>query len=331
MTRLDLRALPLYRAVRMRAILIPRDGGGGLRRVLLPAVIGLAVLGLVGTSCRSGPGGSSGSLTVVAAFYPVFEAAERVGGALVDVTDLTAPGVEPHDLELTPDQVEAIATADVVLYVGAGFQPGVQDAVGDARGVTVDLLAGLPTVEPPGGSEQGLTADPHVWLDPELYARMVDEVRHALATAAPDDASTFRSNARSFTDAISRLADEYRAGLATCQRTLIVTNHAAFGYLASEYGLTQEAISGVAPDAEPSAQRLAELRDLVQRRGITTIFTEDLVSPKVAETLAEEAGVRTAVLHTLEGLTDEEIAAGDDYGSQMQENLSTLRTALGCS
>lgn len=294
----------------------------------------LFVFFVLAAAC-SAPGGSAdgspGTLAVVAAFYPVFEAAQRVGGELVDVTNLTAPGVEPHDLELAPDQAEAIATADVVLYLGEGFQPAVQDAIGDARGLAVDLLAGLPTLEPPGGSEEGLTVDPHVWLDPSLYARMVDEVRAALAEAAPEDASTFRTNADAFTGEIDSLADDYADDLAHCDRSLLVTNHAAFGYLAAAYGLTQEAISGVAPDAEPSAQRLAELRTLVEEHGVTTIFTEDLVSPKVAQTLAEEAGVGTAVLHTLEGLSDEEVAAGADYGSQMQENLSTLRRALGCS
>ncbi|MGZ5296013.1 MAG: metal ABC transporter solute-binding protein, Zn/Mn family [Actinomycetota bacterium] len=287
-----------------------------------------------GTSCATSGGsnqGSSGKLSVVAAFYPVQEAAERVGGKLVDVTNLTPPGVEPHDLELSPDQVEAIAIADVVLYLGDGFQPAVEDALGDAEGLTIDLLADLPTVEPPSGSEEGLTVDPHVWLDPVLYAQMVEEVRAALAQAAPQAASTFRKNADAFTNEISQLADDYRTGLASCDRNLIVTNHAAFGYLASRYGLMQGAISGLAPDAEPSAQRLAEMKQLVEQQGVTTIFTEDLVSPKVAQTLAEEAGVRTAVLHTIEGLTDEEVAAGDDYGSQMRENLSTLRRALGCS
>lgn len=289
---------------------------------------------LLGTSCASSGGSdqrSPGTLAVAAAFYPVQEAAERVGGSLVDVMDLTAPGVEPHDVELRPDQVEAIATADVVLYLGEGFQPAVQDAIADAEGVTVDLLAGLPTVEPPGGSEDGLSVDPHVWLDPVLYAQLVDEVRVGLARAAPEDASTFETNADAFMQEISDLADEYRAGLAVCERTLVVTNHAAFGYLTAEYGLTQESISGLAPDAEPSAERLAELKELVQERGVTTVFTEDLVSPKVAQTLAEEAGVQTAVLHTLEGLTDDEVAAGADYGSQMHDNLTTLRTALGCS
>jgi zinc transport system substrate-binding protein len=319
----------------MRAILIPRTRvRGSIPRALVRSSVAIAVVLLVGTSCGSSgesDQGASGKLAVVAAFYPVQEAVERVGGPLVDVTNLTAPGVEPHDLELTPDQVEAIATADVVLYLGDGFQPAVQDAIADAEGMTVDLLAGLPTVEPPSGSEEGLTVDPHVWLDPVLYSHMVDEVRAGLAKAAPDDASTFHTNADVFTREISRLDDGYRIGLADCERTLLVTSHAAFGYLAGEYGLTQDAISGLAPDAEPSAQRLAELKQLVEQEGVTTIFTEDLVSPKVAQTVAEEAGVQTAVLHTIEGLTDEEVAAGDDYGSQMQENLSTLRTALGCS
>jgi zinc transport system substrate-binding protein len=218
-----------------------------------------------------------------------------------------------------------------VLYLGEGFQPAVEDAIEDAEGAAVDLLAGLPTVGPPGGSEEGLTVDPHVWLDPVLYAQLVDEVRAALAQAAPEEASTFGTNADAFTQEISHLADEYRTGLAVCERTLVVTNHAAFGYLTAEYGLTQESMSGLLPDAEPSAQRLAELKDLVEQHGVTTVFTEDLASPKVAETLAEEAGVQTAVLHTLEGLTDDEVGAGADYGSQMHDNLTTLRTALGCS
>jgi zinc transport system substrate-binding protein len=303
------------------------------RRPSAPIVVALMLsLAMATTACSStGSDKASGRLQVVAAFYPVQEAAQQVGGNLVDVTNLTAPGVEPHDLELTPDQVEAIATADVVLYLGDGFQPAVQDAVGDASGTAVDLLASMPTVTPPQGSEAGLTADPHVWLDPNLYEKMVAQIETALAEAAPADASTFSHNADAFEQQIATLASDYASGLASCQRTTIVTNHAAFGYLASEYGLTQDAISGLAPDAEPSAQRLAQLKDLVQREGITTIFTEDLVSPKVAETLANEAGVSTAVLHTLEGLTADEVAAGDNYISQMRENLTTLEDALGCS
>jgi zinc transport system substrate-binding protein len=291
------------------------------------------VLALILASCAPNqPSNTSGSLTVVAAFYPVQEAAQRVGGQMVEVVSLTPPGVEPHDLELTPDAVEDIQSADVVLYLGGGFQPAVEDALSGAEGETVDLLAGLDTLPPPPEeAEEGLSVDPHVWLAPRLYGEMVSEVAETLAQAAPDSASSFRSNASAFQAEIEDLDRQYREGLGDCERDTIVTSHAAFGYLAGAYGLTQEAISGLSPEAEPSPARLAELKDLVEREGITTIFTEELVSPEVAETLAREAGVHTAVLSTIEGLTPEQEAAGADYLSLMLDNLSTLEAALGCT
>jgi len=292
-----------------------------------------STLAVLLASCSSNEASNpSGSPTVVAAFYPVQEAAQRVGGDAVEVVNLTPPGVEPHALELTPDAVEQIQSASVVLYLGGGFQPAVEDALSGAEGEAVDLLALLNTrPPPPEEAEEGLSVDPHVWLAPRLYAEMVDEVAEALAEAAPASASPFQSNASAFQAEIEELDRQYREGLEGCQRDTIVTSHAAFGYLASAYGLTQEPISGVTPEAEPSPARLAELKDLVEREGITTIFTEELVSPEVAETLAEEAGVQTAVLSTIEGLTPEQEAAGADYVSLMLENLSTLEMALGCS
>jgi zinc transport system substrate-binding protein len=158
----------------------------------------------------------------------------------------------------------------------------------------------------------------------------VDTVADTLARARPDSASTFQANAAAFAEQLEALDQEYRTGLTGCARTVLVTSHAAFGYLSARYGLTQEPIAGLSPDAEPSAQRLAELADLVERDGVTTIFTEELVSPKVANTLAQEVGVTTAVLNPLEGLTRREVSAGEDYLSVMRSNLKTLRAALGC-
>ena len=269
----------------------------------------------------------------MASFYPVYEAARRVGGDRVTVTNLTPAGAEPHDLELTPKQVDEILDARVVLYVGLGFQPAVEDAVkGRDGGVTVDLLQPLKTALRPSGEEEAASGggDPHVWLDPVLMARLVGEIRDDLVRADPKGRATYTRNAADYGAEIAALDGRFRDGLADCDRRVLVTAHAAFGYLASRYGLREEPIAGVSPEAEPDPKRLADLTGLVRREGVTTIFTEELVSPRVAETLAREAGVRTAVLNPLEGLTSAEQSAGESYVSIMDRNLQVLRSALGC-
>ena len=289
----------------------------------------VVTLALAAGACTSGGKGDNGKLQVVAGFYPLAEAAERVGGDLVDVENLTPPGVEPHDLELTPGEIADIQEADVILYLGHGFAPAVEDAIPDAQGDTVDLLQGMP-VGHAVPVEGEAVVDPHVWLDPILYIRAVRRVERAFAKAWPANASKFETNASAFEADLHQLDHEYREGLSGCERHVIVTAHAAFRYLAARYGLRQESIAGLAPDAEPAPDRLAELADLVEREGVPTVFTEELVSPKVAETLASEAGVKTAVLDPLEGLTSDEASAGEDYLSVMRDNLRALRTALGC-
>jgi zinc transport system substrate-binding protein len=156
-------------------------------------------------------------------------------------------------------------------------------------------------------------------------------VAEELSDVAPEEAAEFRANADAYVAQLTALDAELAEGLGTCERRQVVVNHAAFGYLTSAYGLEQVAISGVSPEAEPDPARLAELRDFVEQEGVTTIFTEELASPEVAETLAEEAGVEVAVLSPIEGLTPEEVEAGDDYLSVMRRNLQTLRGALGCT
>jgi zinc transport system substrate-binding protein len=278
-----------------------------------------------------------GELVVVASFYPLAEAARRVGGPDVTVHNLTPPGVEPHDLELAPDDLELLLMADVVLYVGAGFQPAVQDAMADVEGRAVDTLEGIRTLEPEGGGEEHegeaaeITADPHVWLDPILYAEIVDRVADVFADVSPQRADAVRANAQAFEAELRSLDEEFTAGLEDCDGSALVVNHAAFGYLAAAYGLEQRPISGISPEAEVDPAHLAELRDLVEREGITTIFTEELASPEVAETLAAEAGVRTDVLNPLEGLTEEQVDAGEDYLSVMRQNLLALKDGLGCA
>jgi zinc transport system substrate-binding protein len=261
---------------------------------------------------------------VVAGFYPLYEAARRVGGHRAEVTNLTPVGVEPHDLELSPAQVDRINDADLVLYLGQGFQPALERAAGRSKGKSVDLLAPLPL------TREGDEADPHVWLDPVLMTRLVEELESAFSDADPAGRSAFAANGAAYRQELGALDGEYRTGLDGCARRLVVTSHEAFGYLARRYGLEQQAIAGLSPEAEPEPQHLAELADLVRRSGTTTVFSEALVSPRVAETLAREAGVGTAVLNPVEGLSDDEQGSGKTYLSVMRENLVALQAALGC-
>jgi len=295
-----------------------------IRRAAFP----LALLGAVAFDSGCSPTAPAvnrrGRLTVVASFYPLAEAVRQVGGSRVDVTDLTPPGSEPHDLELTPDQVSRVADAGLVVYMGRGFQPAVEK-VARARGSKSPTLAVLDAVRTPGAD-----GDPHVWLDPVLWESVVDKIAAALGRAKPAAAEHFRAGAAAYRAQIAEVDTRYRVGLADCRRRVIVTSHRAFGRLAARYGLEQQGVAGLAPDAEPDPRHLAELADLVRRRGVTTIFTETLASPRVARALAREAGVTTAVLDPIEGISTDRVAAGVSYTSVMVDNLIALRSALDC-
>ncbi len=263
-------------------------------------------------------GGSPGATSIVAAFYPLAYAAEQIAGPDADVVNLTPPGAEPHDLELSPRDVGRIQGASLVVYVGRGFQPALQHAVEDRRGPSLDVLAGL-RLRRVSGAGEGL--DPHVWLDPIRYASIARGIARALGKPAA---------ANGLVERLHELDARYRRGLARCERREIVTSHAAFGYLAARYGLEQVPLVGLQPEAEPGPRAVERLIETVRATGATTVFSETLASPALADTVAREAGVTTAVLDPLEGLTGHEVDAGADYFSVMERNLDALREALGC-
>ena len=280
------------------------------RTILILA--GLAVAcGLTACGRSAKEESSRGRLQVVAGFYPLAFAVQLLGGNAVDVRNLTPPGAEPHDFELSPRDVEEVRSAGLVLYLGDGFQPALEQAVKSTGVRAVDLLDGLPL--------RG--KDPHVWLDPLLYAQIAERIASELGR--PEAAAGMVSELRA-------LDGEYRRGLAGCSRRELVTSHEAFAYLAARYGLEQIAVAGLAPEAEPAPGDLERTVDEVRRTGATTVYTEPLVSPRIAATVAREAGARTAVLNPLEGLTRDELAGGADYFSVMRANLAALRKGLGC-
>ena len=288
-----------------------------------------AVLALAVAGCGGSDAATTGR-TVVASFYPLAYAAQQIGGDAVAVTDLTPLGAEPHDVDLRARDVRRIQEADLVLYLGSGFQPAVERAVRDAQGTTIDFLEGI-DLRAPEEHEDGHaedeepeheeTADPHVWLDPLLYARIARRLGEELDRQGQGEAFAARLEA---------LDDEFARGLADCRRREFVTSHAAFAYLAGRYRLEQVAIAGVSPEAEPTPRELEEVTEHVREVGATTIFFETLVSPRVAETVARETGARTSVLNPIEGLTADQAERGDDYFSLMRANLAALRSALQC-
>jgi len=281
-------------------------------RLILILIFGILVFWAVG--CGGGSAGSPAKETVVASFYPLAYAAEEVGNGGVDVENLTPAGAEPHDLEVSPQDVAAIREADLVLLLGDGFQPQLEDAAGTGKKVLRLLDTPGLALRPDG--------DPHVWLDPLRYAKIVGRIGQALQR--PDAAARLQARLRD-------LDGEYRTGLAHCKRHEIVTSHEAFGYLAERYGLEQVAITGLSPEVEPEPAKLQQVVELVRERGVTTIYFETLVSPRIAETVARETGAKTAVLNPIEGLTKNEISQGENYFSLMRTNLRTLREGLGCS
>ena len=285
-----------------------------MRRIVL---IGFAV---VLGGCASASHGRTGadSHRAVAAFFPIAATLRALGGPALTVRDLTPPGVEPHDLELTTDEMDSILDADLVVLMGKGFQPAVERAARNRDGGTVFVLDRLHS-----GS------DPHVWLDPATMRRVVKILATSVDRVFPADRTEMASRHARLERELQALDRDYRVGLAHCDRSVIVTAHEAFGRLAAQYGLRQEAIAGISPEQEPDPRRLADLADLVKRDGVTTIFTESLVSPKVAQTLGREAGVKTAVLDPIES-PRHGVTSFAGYLVAMRQNLAVLRTALGC-
>ncbi|WP_328338440.1 metal ABC transporter substrate-binding protein [Streptomyces violaceus] len=323
-----------------------------VRRRLIPAAAAasLGLGSLTACSSDSAATGNTEKFDVVASFYPMAFLAEQIGGDHANVTSLTEPGQEPHDLEISTQQRAQLEEADAALFL-KGLQPAVDEAVSQTGIKTKIDAAGLTTLEDHGSTEhehegegegegeeghaeekghaeeEEHARDPHVWLDPVKYAEVAEGVGKAFEKADPDHAADYKKNTAALVKKLNGLNGEFENGLKDTKSKVFFTHHAAFGYLAERYGLTQEAISGLDPESEPSAARVKELQQEAKADGVTTVFYETLVSDKTAKTLAKDAKLKTDVLDPLEGITDK--SRGDDYFQVMEANLKALRTALG--
>ena len=318
-------------------IIVFMNGQRGV--ALLLASIGSLVLAgcAVASSDSSGGSTESRALSIVTAAYPFQFVTERVVAENGSVSNLTAPGAEPHDLELTPGQVGSIVRADLVIYL-KGFQPAVDEAVVQSGGNNVLDATTVVPLEDRGGRADEHTGhehdegsgglDPHVWLDPTRLAAIAGAVADRLAALDPQHASDYLTNANRLESQLTDLDRRFATGLSSCERTEFITTHVAFGYLAERYGLTEVAVSGLSPDVEASPARIAEVQQEAKAHGITTIFFETLTSPAAAQAIAGDLGLRTDILDPIEGITAD--SRGSDYLSVMAANLAALRKANAC-
>jgi len=316
-------------------VIMRNKGWLSTHRLALLTAAALAVAAAA-TGCSVSSAPSDGKPQIVASMYPFAFLATSIAGDHADVATLVPPGTEPHDYELTPQQVASLRTASVVVYQ-AGVSAAIDEAVTEAApahvvetGSLIDLLP------PPSGDDESIANagdstygfDPHTWLDPANMVVFAAAVANTMADADPAYAGAYQAAATTLEAQLTSLDTHYRDGLAGCQRTAFLTTHAAFDYMARAYGLTQLAIAGVTPDDEPSPRRLGELADQAKTLGLTTVFFETLVSPDYAQTLASDLGLRTDVLDPIEAIT--KASRGGDYIAIMQANLQALQTANGC-
>lgn len=295
---------------------------GFIALVLLVGVGALFLFGEKGTKKNSEEVPQK-KITVTASFYPLAFLAEQVGGEYVSVTNLTPAGAEPHDFEPSTKDIALLEKQDLIILSGGGLEgyaEKIQENVGKSK--TQVILAGEKLMSDP--------KDPHVWLDPVLYIKQAELIGQALMKIDPSHTQVYELNVKRLTNELEKLDREFVLGLRNCRQKNIVTSHSAFGYLAKRYGLKQVALAGLSPDEEPSSKTLSEITTFAKDNDIHYIFFEELVSPHIAKTIANEIGTGTLVFSPLEGLTKDDVRMGKTYLSVQRENLENLKTALNC-
>ncbi len=302
-------------------------------QVIIAILFGFLAIGLITflVNNHQKPAIQNSKLQVTASFYPLAYFAEQIGGDRVEVTNITPAGAEPHDYETTPADMAKMENSKLVILNG-----GHLEAWGDNVKQNLDSQKTLIVTAGEGLTNQQVVEegksiiDPHVWQSPLLVKQMVDKITVGFVQVDPANKDYYLANANNLKAKLDILDQDYRKGLSNCAEKNIITSHAAFGYLATTYGLNQVSIAGLSPDAEPSPQQLADIVKFAKANNVKYIFFESLVSPKLSDTIANEVGAKTLVLNPIEGLTNDEIAQGNSYFTEMEKNLVNLKIALAC-
>ncbi|MEM3064073.1 MAG: zinc ABC transporter substrate-binding protein [Candidatus Nitrosotenuis sp.] len=284
------------------------------------------------------PAQANPKIKVIASFYPLYEFSKNVGGQTADVSTFTPAGVEPHDWEPSTGDLLELKEADVFVYNGAGMEPFVEKLLdsGEYQNVlfveTASQIDLIKAEDDEHSEEHGhdFLYDPHIWLDPILAKRQVETIKNAMIQVDSVNAQHYEDNAAKYLAELDALDSKIRVDLSKCKKDTIVTFHTAFTYFANRYGIKTFALSGITPESEATATDLKNIVDFIKENDINVIFAEELIDPKLATALADDAGIQVLTLSPLEGLSKEELAKGTTYLDKMEENLQKIKTALEC-
>lgn len=280
---------------------------------------------------------SSDKIKIYTSFYPMYDFAKRIGGDKVELTNLVPAGTEPHDWEPSTTDIRNLEGADMLIYTGAGMEHWVDKVVDSLENkdlVTVEasenitLIEGNHTDEDASEEEEASAYDPHVWMSIKNAKVEMETIKNALVKLDNSNAEYYEENYKTNAAKFDDLDKVFTDTLSVLTNKDIIVAHDAFAYLCADYGLNQVPIEGLSADSEPDPAKMSEIIDFAKEHKVKTIFFEELVSPKVAETIANELGAKTDMLNPLEGLTNEQISAGEDYLSVMTDNLTALEKAL---
>lgn len=295
---------------------------------------------------EASPTGQDDQITVYTSFYTMYDFTSKISGGKVKVINMVPSGMEPHDWEPSPKDIAGLSGADLFIYNGLGMEgwaEKVLESVNNPHLVVVEASKGITSEEQAhtetlhdgeneeaehGHSHGDMEYDPHVWLNPLYAKKQMEAIRDGLIQVDPQNKKVYEDNFRDYSAKLDALDKAYRDAEALFKRHEIIVSHAAFGYLCSAYGLEQIAIDGISGESEPTPAKMAEIIDFAAEHDVKVIFFEEMASPKAAEAIARETGAGTAVLNSLEGLSEENLNEGKDYFSIMEENLEALKQAL---
>lgn len=298
---------------------------------------GIILLTLVGMGALIAPRlkntlpAQSPKLQIIASFYPMAFFAEQIAGDTADIANVTPAGAEPHEYEPSTQDIAQMEHANLIILNG-NIEPWGDKIKANLKNSLVHILTASDGLATRTLTENGATStDPHTWLDPVLAKEEARNISNAIIQIDPANKDAYTANTQALLQKLDQLDNAHKTGLASCTTKDIITSHAAFGYLAHQYGLTQVPIAGLSPDEEPSAQALIATAKFVQEHNVKYIFFESLLSQKLSQTIAHETGAQTLELNPLEGLTKNQQQQGEDYFTVMYNNLHNLQTALSCT